>query len=56
MDMPVSSTAVGSRAPVSPVDSFCREFFENPFPVYEELRDAGPVTRLSRYDVWATAL
>jgi cytochrome P450 len=43
------------RAPVSDVDPFCREFFENPFPAHEELREAGPVVRLSRYDVWAVA-
>ena len=43
------------KAPVSEVDPFCREFFENPFPVHEELREAGPAVRLSRYDVWAVA-
>jgi len=43
------------EAPVSAVDPFCREFFENPLPVHEELREAGPVVRLSRYDVWAVA-
>jgi cytochrome P450 len=43
------------KAPVSEVDPFCREFFENPFPAYEELREAGPVVRLPRYDVWAVA-
>jgi 4-methoxybenzoate monooxygenase (O-demethylating) len=41
--------------PVSQVDPFCREFFENPFPAYEELREAGPVVWLSRYGVWAVA-
>jgi 4-methoxybenzoate monooxygenase (O-demethylating) len=40
-------------APVSEVDPFCREFFEDPFPAYAELREAGPVVRLLRYDVWA---
>jgi cytochrome P450 len=43
------------HAPVSAVDPFCREFFEDPFPVHEELREAGSVVRLSRYDVWAVA-
>jgi 4-methoxybenzoate monooxygenase (O-demethylating) len=42
-------------APVSEVDPFCRDFFENPFPAHEELREAGPVVRLSRYGVWAAA-
>jgi 4-methoxybenzoate monooxygenase (O-demethylating) len=43
------------KAPISQVDPFCREFFENPFPAHEELREAGPAVRLSRYDVWAVA-
>ena len=43
------------KAPVSEVDPFCREFFENPFPAHQELREAGPAVRLSRYDVWAVA-
>jgi 4-methoxybenzoate monooxygenase (O-demethylating) len=43
------------KAPVSQVDPFAREFFENPFPAHEELREAGPVVRLARYDVWAVA-
>jgi 4-methoxybenzoate monooxygenase (O-demethylating) len=45
----------GQTAAVSEVNPFCREFFENPFPAQEELREAGPVVRLSRYDVWAVA-
>jgi cytochrome P450 len=43
------------KAPISQVDPFCREFFENPFPAHEELREAGPAVRLSRYDFWAVA-
>jgi cytochrome P450 len=43
------------NVPVSEVDPFCREFFEHPFPAHEELREAGPVVRLPRYDVWAVA-
>jgi len=43
------------QAPVSEVDPFCEEFFEDPFSAYEELREAGPVVRLSRYVVWAVA-
>ena len=43
------------KAPVSDVDPFCREFFENPFPAHEELREAGPAVHLSRYDVRAVA-
>jgi 4-methoxybenzoate monooxygenase (O-demethylating) len=43
------------KPPVSDVDPFCREFFEDPFPAHRELREAGPVARLSRYSVWAVA-
>ena len=42
-------------APVSEVDPFCREFFEDPFSAHHELREAGAAVRLSRYDVWAVA-
>jgi 4-methoxybenzoate monooxygenase (O-demethylating) len=43
------------KAPVSEVDPFRREFFEDPFRAHEELREAGPVVRLQHYDVWAVA-
>jgi 4-methoxybenzoate monooxygenase (O-demethylating) len=43
------------KAPVSEVDPFYRDFFENPCPAHQELREAGPVVRLSRYGVWAVA-
>jgi 4-methoxybenzoate monooxygenase (O-demethylating) len=43
------------NAPVCDIDPFCRDFFENPFPAYETLREAGPVVRLPRYGVWAVA-
>ena len=43
------------KAPVSEVDPFCREFFEDPFCAHEELREAGSVVRLQHYDVWAAA-
>jgi 4-methoxybenzoate monooxygenase (O-demethylating) len=44
-----------SPPPTSDIDPFCREFFESPFAAHEELREAGPVVRLSRYGVWAAA-
>src|SRR5579872_6133662 len=44
-----------AEIPVSDVDPFCREFFEDPFPAHAELREAGPVVRLPRYGVWAVA-
>jgi cytochrome P450 len=42
-------------APVSDINPFCRDFFENPLPAYQELREAGPVVRLARYGIWAVA-
>jgi cytochrome P450 len=40
------------EAPVSEIDPFCREFFEDPFAAHQELREAGPVVRLSRYGTY----
>src|ERR1700756_5068902 len=37
------------------MDPFCQEFFEDPCPAHEELRESGPVVHLSRYGVWAVA-
>lgn len=45
----------GQGAPVSGIDPFSIEFFEDPHRIHEELREAGPVVRLSRYGVWAVA-
>jgi 4-methoxybenzoate monooxygenase (O-demethylating) len=39
----------------SDIDPFSREFLADPYPYHEQLRDLGPVVRLARYDVWATA-
>ena len=55
MALPDTDATICATAPVSQVDPFAREFFENPFPAHEELREAGPVVRLARYDVWAVA-
>ena len=41
--------------PTSNSDPFSLEFFKDPYPHHEALREAGPVVRLSRYDVWAVA-
>lgn len=39
--------------PRSDVDLFCDEVMDDPYPVFRELRDAGPVVYLDRLDVWA---
>ncbi|WP_138732202.1 cytochrome P450 [Modestobacter excelsi] len=41
--------------PVSDADPFSHEVLEDPLPLHEELREAGPVVHLSRYDVFAVA-
>src|SRR5258708_24061256 len=37
------------------VDPFAIEFFENPFPTHEVLREAGPVVHLDKWNVYAVA-
>jgi cytochrome P450 len=44
-----------SAFPVSSVDPFADEFLAEPYPFYEELREAGPVVWLERYGLWACA-
>lgn len=46
---------LAKTAPVSGIDPFCAELFEDPFPAYRELRDLGPVVRLERYGIWGVA-
>jgi len=46
---------VPQAVPVSDADPFSAGFFENPHPIHDELREAGPVVRLSRYGVLAVA-
>jgi cytochrome P450 len=49
MSMPQLRDAVAS----SDIDPFSREFLTDPYPFHQELRELGPVVRLTRYDVWA---
>ncbi|MEB3980138.1 cytochrome P450 [Mycobacterium sp. 663a-19] len=39
--------------PRSDVDLFSAEVMADPYPLYRQLRDAGPVVYLDRFDVWA---
>src|SRR5215470_11165793 len=41
--------------PISSVDPFADDFLAEPYPFYEELREAGPVVWLERYGVWTCA-
>src|SRR3954470_10734950 len=42
-------------APTSDVDPFSHEVLEDPLPMHHELREAGPVVYLTKYDVYAFA-
>ena len=49
--------AEGSQAAVPhlDLDPFSMEFFEDPHPVHEVLREAGPVVRLDKWNVYGVA-
>ncbi len=49
------SDAITRSAPVSDIDPFAAEFFDDPHRAHEELREAGPVVRLRRHGIWAIA-
>jgi cytochrome P450 len=51
----VSPEAPAIEAPTSDVDPFSHEVLEDPLPMHHELREAGPVVYLSKYDVYAFA-
>ncbi len=52
-----SAPAATSTAelPTSDVDPFSHEVLEDPLPMHEHLREAGPVVYLTRYDTYAFA-
>lgn len=54
MTATVDSTTDELGLPVIDADPFSLENLENPYPLHEELREAGPVVYLSKYDVFAT--
>jgi cytochrome P450 len=47
------SLTLNDRMVTSEIDPFSREFLADPYPYHEQLREAGPVVRLTRYDAWA---
>ena len=49
------SGSISHDAPVSDIDPFSAEFFEDPHRIHAALREAGPVVRLIRYEIWAVA-
>jgi len=50
-----ASGGVPSGIPGLDVDPFAIEFFENPFPTHEALREAGPLVHLDKWNVYAVA-
>ncbi|MCL2534302.1 MAG: cytochrome P450 [Nocardiaceae bacterium] len=42
-----------SSIPTADLDLFTDEALLNPWPLYQQIRDAGPICYLPRYDVWA---
>ncbi|TCK07156.1 cytochrome P450/oxidoreductase [Marinobacterium mangrovicola] len=47
--------AVQHDVPVLDVDPYSDEFLLNPYPFHEQLREAGPLVWLPKYQVWAMA-
>jgi cytochrome P450 len=50
-----TATPASSALPTTDVDPFSHDVLENPLPMHEQLREAGPVVYLSRYDTYAFA-
>ncbi|PRY47984.1 hypothetical protein LY71_111163 [Geodermatophilus tzadiensis] len=50
-----ATAPTGTALPTSDVDPFSHEVLEDPLPMHAELREAGPVVHLARYDVYALA-
>jgi cytochrome P450 len=48
-------SAVSAGIPSLDIDPFSIEFFDDPYPVHEALRDAGPVAYLPKWKVHAVA-
>lgn len=51
----LTGLGAGLRPPALDVDPFSIEFFKDPHPVHESLREAGPVVRLDKWNVYAVA-
>lgn len=50
-----TSAAAPSGIPVLDIDPFAIEYFDDPFPAQEALREAGPVVRLDKWNVYGVA-
>lgn len=55
MTMTMTATTAKAECPVLGVDPYSRENLMDPSALHAQLRDAGPVVRLARYECWAMA-
>ena len=53
--MTATAEPTAPALPTSDVDPFSHEVLEDPLPMHEQLREAGPVVHLTRYDTYACA-
>ena len=51
----MTATLDPSTLPTNDTDPFSHDLLEDPLPLHAELRDAGPVVYLTKYDVYAFA-
>src|SRR3569832_2096340 len=51
----VSASAAAATIPHLDIDPFAIEFFDDPYPAHEEMRDAAPVVYLHRWNVYGVA-
>jgi cytochrome P450 len=51
----MTATVSAPALPTSDVDPFSHEVLEDPLPMHEALREAGPLVHLTRYDLYAMA-
>jgi hypothetical protein len=49
------TTAIDSRVPQLDVDHYAEDVLADPYPLYAELREAGPVVWLTRYGIYTVA-
>lgn len=43
------------KHPISDIDLYTSAHIQRPYPAYQRLRQAGPVTWLEHYQVWAVS-
>jgi cytochrome P450 len=51
----VSPAVAEMGYPISDIDPFSRDYLREPYPFHAQLRDAGPVVWLAKWDSWAVA-